>query len=579
MKLVAAYLLLTVGGNTSPSAEDVKKLLSTVGIEADDSRLNKLIEELNGKNVDELIAQGTEKLASVPSASAAAAPAAGGAAPAAAAEEAPKKEEAKEESDDDMGLGEFVPFNKIAQECDNGCVEYKLKLSLSTPKDRIDRYITQMKYRLLEGRGRCLYQIGVLDDGHLIGIDDSGIRESVECLKHMASELGAAITVQRILSVSPLPKIKKTPQKTKSRSINDGIEPSEPLSLQEQQHNQSMLQSLLEKIHADSSDDDIDHLFHSDEALVSNDSDAIQDSLMHTLHPSTQSTTHKTAQTTPDPANMPPDSRHIVMTPDEFDLPYQDITLQSGEYKIKAYLIAPPASVARSRPTVILFHANAGNMGHRLPLAQVFYHRYKTNVLMVSYRGYGKSEGMPSERGIRSDARAALEFVQQHTSTQNTKVILYGQSIGGAVCIDLAKHYPDAIHALILENTFTSIPQLIPSLLPLLTPFTFLCTEHWNSAQSIRSIGKHTHTLFLSGTMDEIVPVSHMRILYNTVVKGRKEGAGDVLCRWKSFPNGTHNDTCVSPDYWDSIADFLQDIDSKPEPLEWSYEEISKQHL
>ncbi|TIB72175.1 hypothetical protein E3Q23_03488 [Wallemia mellicola] len=106
MKLVAAYLLLTVGGNTSPSAEDVKKLLSTVGVEADESRLTKLIEELNGKNLEELIAQGTEKLASVPSASAAAAPAAG-AAPAAAAEEAPKKEEAKEESDDDMGLGLF----------------------------------------------------------------------------------------------------------------------------------------------------------------------------------------------------------------------------------------------------------------------------------------------------------------------------------------------------------------------------------------------------------------------------------------------------------------------------------------
>ena len=174
--------------------------------------------------------------------------------------------------------------------------QIQLKLSLSTPKDRIDRYITQMKYRLLEGHGRCLYQIGVLDDGHLIGIDDSGIRESVECLKHMASELGAKITVQRILSVSPLAKIKKSPQKTKSRSINDGIEPSEPLSLQEQQHNQSMLQSLLEKIHADSSDDDIDHLFHSDEALVSNDSDAIQDSLLHTLHPSTQSTTHKVAE-------------------------------------------------------------------------------------------------------------------------------------------------------------------------------------------------------------------------------------------------------------------------------------------
>ena len=92
MKLVAAYLLLTVGGNTSPSAADVKQLLSTVGIEADDERLNKLIAEVEGKNIEELIQQGSEKLASVPSASAApaaAAPAGG---------EAPKAEEKKEEA-------------------------------------------------------------------------------------------------------------------------------------------------------------------------------------------------------------------------------------------------------------------------------------------------------------------------------------------------------------------------------------------------------------------------------------------------------------------------------------------------
>lgn len=220
--------------------------------------------------------------------------------------------------------------------------------------------------------------------------------------------------------------------------------------------------------------------------------------------------------------------------------------------------------------------------GHRLPLAEVFYKRYKTNVFMVSYRGYGKSEGMPSESGIRSDAKAALEFVQQHPSTSSTSVILYGQSIGGAVCIDLAKNHADAIHALILENTFTSIPHLIPSLLPLLTPFTFLCTEMWNSGESIKKIGNSVHMLFLSGNQDEIVPVSHMQSLYRTVKEGRDEKLATV-CRWKSFPDGTHNDTCISPDYWDCIADFLNEIKQhnspKSDPLEWSYEEINKQHL
>ena len=110
MKHLAAYLLLGLGGNTSPSAADVKSVLEAVGIESDEERLNKLISELEGKDINELIASGSEKLASVPSGGSgggAAAPAAGGAA--AAAEEAPAaaKEEEKEESDEDMGFGLF----------------------------------------------------------------------------------------------------------------------------------------------------------------------------------------------------------------------------------------------------------------------------------------------------------------------------------------------------------------------------------------------------------------------------------------------------------------------------------------
>ncbi|EPQ31222.1 uncharacterized protein PFL1_06848 [Pseudozyma flocculosa PF-1] len=111
MKHIAAYLLLTLGGKESPSAADIKSLLETVGIEADSERLDKLISELQGKDINQLIAEGQEKLASVPAGGAAPAAAAGGAAAAAggAAEEKKeeKKEEEKEESDDDMGFGLF----------------------------------------------------------------------------------------------------------------------------------------------------------------------------------------------------------------------------------------------------------------------------------------------------------------------------------------------------------------------------------------------------------------------------------------------------------------------------------------
>ncbi|KAE8697040.1 60S acidic ribosomal protein P2-1 [Hibiscus syriacus] len=111
MKVVAAYLLAVLGGNSSPSAGDLKNILGSVGAEADDDRIELLLSEVKGKDITELIASGREKLASVPSgggAVAVSAPtaAAGGDAPAAEAKKEEKVEE-KEESDDDMGFSLF----------------------------------------------------------------------------------------------------------------------------------------------------------------------------------------------------------------------------------------------------------------------------------------------------------------------------------------------------------------------------------------------------------------------------------------------------------------------------------------
>jgi large subunit ribosomal protein LP2 len=108
MRYVAAYLLAQLGGNAAPDADAIKAILASVGVDADSERLNKVISELSGKNIEEVLAEGREKLASVPSGGAAPAAAAGGAA--AAAEEAPKeavKEESESEEDDDMGFGLF----------------------------------------------------------------------------------------------------------------------------------------------------------------------------------------------------------------------------------------------------------------------------------------------------------------------------------------------------------------------------------------------------------------------------------------------------------------------------------------
>ncbi|XP_061340251.1 large ribosomal subunit protein P2z-like isoform X3 [Gastrolobium bilobum] len=115
MKVIAAYLLAVLGGNTTPSADDLKDILGSVGAEADDDNIGVLLSELKGKDIAEVIASGREKLASVPSggggAAVAVAAASGGgggaAAPAAAESKKEEKVEEKEESDDDMGFSLF----------------------------------------------------------------------------------------------------------------------------------------------------------------------------------------------------------------------------------------------------------------------------------------------------------------------------------------------------------------------------------------------------------------------------------------------------------------------------------------
>ncbi|KAH7720691.1 60S acidic ribosomal protein P2 [Aphelenchoides avenae] len=110
MKYVAAYLLATLGGKDAPTAKDIENILGSVGLDVDMENANAVVNGLKGKKVEEVIAAGSKKLASVPSggaAPAAAAPAAGGSAPAAAAPAAKKEEKKEESEDEDMGFGLF----------------------------------------------------------------------------------------------------------------------------------------------------------------------------------------------------------------------------------------------------------------------------------------------------------------------------------------------------------------------------------------------------------------------------------------------------------------------------------------
>ncbi|KAK9455059.1 Alpha/Beta hydrolase protein [Dipodascopsis uninucleata] len=257
------------------------------------------------------------------------------------------------------------------------------------------------------------------------------------------------------------------------------------------------------------------------------------------------------------PSGFPAGSRTDVQTPDRYDMPYEDITLDTkdGE-KIKLFVMKQSdTELLKNGKTVIIFCANAGNMGHRLPIASAFYKILQYNVILFSYRGYGLSTGKPSESGLKIDSETVFNYVKSENDLKDTSKILFGQSLGGAAAIYIAEKFEDDVHGLIIENTFRSIPSLIPSVLPIAQYFTFLCHQVWSSETLLPRITK-IPVLFLSGQKDEIIPPAQMRYLYDICKSPNKV--------WREFANATHNETFLKDGYWTSIIDFSNDfIDKK----------------
>lgn len=166
------------------------------------------------------------------------------------------------------------------------------------------------------------------------------------------------------------------------------------------------------------------------------------------------------------PRGFPPDARTNVPRPSQFgiaDFEELFIPTPDGE-SLSAFFIRADKQHARN-VTVLMFHGNAGNIGYRLPIARVLEKDLRCNVLMLQYRGYGLSSGNPNEKGLMIDAQTGLDYIRQRHELRGTKIVVYGQSIGGAVAIGLvARNQKQGdIAAIMLENTFTSIKKLIPT--------------------------------------------------------------------------------------------------------------------
>jgi fermentation-respiration switch protein FrsA (DUF1100 family) len=206
-----------------------------------------------------------------------------------------------------------------------------------------------------------------------------------------------------------------------------------------------------------------------------------------------------------------------VASPQDIGLGYESVWLTAGDgVRLHGWYLpaddgraADGAHAANGQHATLLFlHGNAGNISHRLDSLRIF-HRLGLSVLIFDYRGYGQSEGSPSEEGLERDARAAWEHLTRVRGVAPESIVVFGRSMGAALAAGLAAEQRPA--ALIIESAFTSVPDL--------------AAQHywWVPARSLARLRFDTRealarvrapVLVVHSEDDEIVPFAHGEALY-----------------------------------------------------------------
>jgi uncharacterized protein len=196
----------------------------------------------------------------------------------------------------------------------------------------------------------------------------------------------------------------------------------------------------------------------------------------------------------------------------------------------------------QARATVLYCHGNGGNVAFWADAVRALRDRVGVSVMLFDYRGYGRSEGKPSEAGVLADARAARAWLARREGIAEKQIVLMGRSLGGAVAVDLAAN--DGARALVLESTFTSLPDVAQTMFPLL-PIRLLMQTDFNS---IKKIANYRGPLLQShGTADRLIPYS---------IGCRLFDAANQPKQFVPITGGDHNDP-QSEEYYRALSAFF----------------------
>ena len=235
--------------------------------------------------------------------------------------------------------------------------------------------------------------------------------------------------------------------------------------------------------------------------------------------------------------NMP--GRELAATPTDIGLVYEDVSIETSDgVVLHGWFI--PADTAR---VLLFFHGNAGNISHRLESIRQF-HQLGLSVLIIDYRGYGRSGGKVTEPGLYRDADAAWRYLTEVRGIRASDIVLFGRSLGGSVASRLATEQQPL--GLIVESAFTSVPDVAQELYPWL-PARWLSRLRHATRDHVRNVD--CAVLVIHSRDDEIIPFHHGKAIYAAAAEPR------MLLELR----GSHNDAFVRDEraYLQGLQAFL----------------------
>ena len=226
--------------------------------------------------------------------------------------------------------------------------------------------------------------------------------------------------------------------------------------------------------------------------------------------------------------NMP--GRTLTLTPAVERMDYEDVSIETADGVTLHGWFVP----GRSQRVLLFFHGNAGNISHRLGSIRQF-RNLELSVFIIDYRGYGQSGGRTSEAGLYRDADAAWDYLTETRGVRPQDIVVFGRSMGASVAAQLAARQQPL--ALIVESSFTSVPDIAKELYPWL-PVRWLSRMNHATRDYVRDVS--CPVLVVHSQDDEIIPFHHARAIFEAA-----PAAHSLLTL-----RGSHNDAHT----WDERA-------------------------